>query len=245
MKTQEVSLKKLSEIKNETKLRMLSGLNEWDRVLGNGILPGSFTILTGDPGAGKSTMLLQVASGIAKDKKVVYFSSEESLQQIKNRADRLKLIDSAKTRVSNLLFSDQTNLENIIEVGIKEKPDLIILDSIQTCSLSGSSASIPGVNQLKEIGFNLCKLAKENDIAIIVTGQVTKKGQIAGPRALEHIVDGIFYLQCESGRSARVLRSVKNRFGTLEETGSFEMGETGLTEATEFRSYFFKLLAGQ
>jgi len=222
-------LKKISDIKTETHNRMLSGYQEWDRVMGGGILPGSFIILTGDPGIGKSTLLLQVANKISITKKVIYFSSEESLQQVKNRAQRLEIPEN-----SNLLFSDQSNLESIIQIAILEKPDILILDSIQNCSLSENSAIIPGtVGQLREAGFHLCKLAKEHNIAILITGHITKEGHIAGPKVLEHIVDGVFYLQGEDKWQTRILRSVKNRFGTIQETGFFEMGTDGMQEVPD------------
>ena len=141
---------KLSEIENNEQQRINSGIKEWDRVMGGGILPGSFLILTGDPGIGKSTLLLQVASQISKNYKVIYFSSEESLQQVKNRAQRLNIIDS-----SNLLFSDQACLESILQTAQFEKPDFLILDSIQNCHLSTTSQVIPGtIAQLREAGFH-------------------------------------------------------------------------------------------
>ncbi len=224
-----INLKKLFEIKTETQDRMISGYLEWDRVMGGGILPGSFIILTGDPGIGKSTLLLQIANKISKNKKVIYFSSEESLQQVKNRAQRLDIPEN-----SNLLFSDHSNLETIIQVALIEKPDILILDSIQNCSLSENSSIIPGtVGQLREAGFLLCKLAKENNIAILITGHITKEGHIAGPKVLEHIVDGVFYLQGEDKWQTRILRSVKNRFGTIQETGFFEMGTDGMQEVPD------------
>ncbi|MBU4387143.1 DNA repair protein RadA [Candidatus Dependentiae bacterium] len=224
-----INLKKLFEIKTETQDRMISGYLEWDRVMGGGILPGSFIILTGDPGIGKSTLLLQIANKISKNKKVIYFSSEESLQQVKNRAQRLDIPEN-----SNLLFSDHSNLETIIQVALIEKPDILILDSIQNCSLAENSSIIPGtVGQLREAGFLLCKLAKENNIAILITGHITKEGHIAGPKVLEHIVDGVFYLQGEDKWQTRILRSVKNRFGTIQETGFFEMGTDGMQEVPD------------
>lgn len=222
-------LKKLNEIETEKQQRMISGVKEWDRVMGGGILPGSFIILTGDPGIGKSTLLLQIADKISKFKKVIYFSSEESLEQVKNRAKRLSM-----KAESNLLFSDQSNLESIIQIGIQEKPDILILDSIQNCSLSESSTTIPGtIGQLREAGFHLCKLAKENNIAVIITGHITKEGHIAGPKVLEHIVDAVFYLQGEDKWQTRILRSVKNRFGTIQETGFFEMSQGGLSQVPD------------
>lgn len=237
-KTKPVSLFSIDQISSEEKERLCSGVKEWDRVLGGGILPGSFLILTGDPGIGKSTLLLQIANSIAKTgKKVLYFSSEESLQQVKNRACRLHVTSE------NLLFSDQANLDEIVATGAAEKPELVIIDSIQNCLLSSQSSSggralIPGtIGQLREAGFCLMRFAKENGIATIVTGHITKDGHIAGPKILEHMVDGVFYLQGEDRWHTRVLRSVKNRFGTINEVGFFEMQSGGLAEVANINKH--------
>ena len=216
----------LDHIPCESKSRMFSGLSEWDRVLGGGIMPGSFLILTGDPGIGKSTLLLQVADRLAQKHKVFYFSSEESLEQVKFRAQRLHCTSNA------LLFSDQAQLESIITTSQEHKPDIIVVDSIQNC-YSSSSNIIPGsVGQLRESAFHLMRLAKEYNIAIILTGHITKEGTIAGPKLLEHIVDGVFYLQGEDRWQTRILRTVKNRFGAINELGFFEMHINGLQEVT-------------
>jgi len=216
-----VSIHSVPQSKNIT---MVSNIPEWDRVLGGGIIAGSFLVLTGDPGIGKSTLLLQVSNNIAKKQKVFYFSSEESLQQVKNRAERLECINE------NLLFSDTANLESIIAIAQKEKPDLLIIDSIQNCYTS-QTQTVPGsIGQLRESAFLLMRLAKESDIATIVSGHITKEGNIAGPKTLEHIVDGVFYLQGEDRWQTRILRSVKNRFGTINELGFFQMTQSGLQE---------------
>ena len=227
--TTPVALFNINSIVDDNKERILSGIQEWDRVLGGGLLPGSFLILTGDPGIGKSTLLLQIADAIAKkNHKVFYFSSEESLQQVKNRARRLGV------ESKNLFFSDQTSLEAIIGAGKTEKPDLVIIDSIQNCYLSQDSTTIPGtIGQLREAGFHLMRFAKENNISTIATGHITKDGHIAGPKILEHMVDGVFYLQGEDKWHTRILRSVKNRFGTINEIGFFEMLESGLSEVAD------------
>lgn len=230
---QSVHLFTLDQIDITEKERLISGVQEWDRVLGGGILPGSFLILTGDPGIGKSTLLLQVAHKIALGgQRVLYFSSEESLQQVKNRAARLKISSD------NLLFSDQANLGGIIATGVQAKPALVIIDSIQNCMLSQDSHAIPGtISQLREAGFGLMRFAKEHGIATIVTGHITKEGHIAGPKILEHMVDGVFYLQGEDRWHTRVLRSVKNRFGTINEVGFFDMQECGLQEVSNINQY--------
>ena len=232
-RSQPAKLFTIDQISIETQKRMCSGITEWDRVMGGGILPGSFFILTGDPGIGKSTLLLQVANQLAKNGlHVLYFSSEESLQQVKNRALRLHVSSQ------NLFFSDQSDLSAIIETGKYEKPDIVIIDSLQNCCLSFESQSIPGtVGQLRESGFHLMRFAKENNIATIVTGHITKEGYIAGPKVLEHMVDGVFYLQGEDRWHTRVLRSVKNRFGAINEIGFFEMHEAGLEQVQDINQF--------
>lgn len=218
-------LVRLDAVEEISHARMKTDIGEWDRVLGGGVLPGSFIILTGDPGIGKSTLLLQVANTIAKKHEVVYFSSEESLEQVKNRARRLKIESDA------MLFSDISCLEDIISLCTEEKPQLVILDSIQNCYLSLDSNVLPGtVAQLREAGFRLMRFAKENNIAVLITGHVTKDGNMAGPKVLEHMVDAVFYLQSEDRWQTRMLRSVKNRFGGVNEVGFFEMSEHGLEE---------------
>lgn len=219
-----IQMNNLMNIQDKPITRMLSGVKEWDRVTGGGIVSGEFLILTGDPGIGKSTLLLQIANKLAQNYKIFYFSSEESLDQVKLRAQRLHCLDK------NLLFSDQANLEDIIGTTEELKPDLIIIDSIQNC-YSKDSQVIPGsIGQLKESAFKLMRLAKENNISVIVSGHITKEGIIAGPKTLEHMVDAVFYLQGEDRWQTRVLRSVKNRFGTINELGFFSMGQNGLEE---------------
>lgn len=204
--------------------RMLSGIHEWDRVMGGGIIPGSFIILTGDPGIGKSTLLLQVAHYLAQNYTAFYFSSEESLEQVALRAQRLGY------QHTKLLFSDQGNLESIIATVEQKKPTLIIIDSIQNCYTT-STQTIPGtVAQLREAAFTIMRLAKENNVSVILTAHITKEGTMAGPKMLEHMVDAVFYLQGEDRWQTRVLRSVKNRFGAINELGFFEMHERGLQE---------------
>ncbi len=218
------SLTTLDTIVSEKRRRMLSGIHEWDRVMGGGIMPGSLLILTGDPGIGKSTLLLQVAHHLAQKYTVFYFSSEESLEQVSMRAERLQC------KNTKLLFSDQGDLETIISTAEQKKPDLIIIDSIQNC-YSPTTQTIPGtVGQLREAAFHVMRLAKENTITVILTGHITKEGTMAGPKMLEHMVDAVFYLQGEDRWQTRVLRSVKNRFGGINELGFFEMQEHGMQE---------------
>lgn len=216
---------------------MKSSIEEWDRVVGGGIVPGSLLILTGDPGIGKSTLLLQVAYGLAKEHQVIYFSSEESLEQVKRRAVRLASMHDS------LRFSDEIHLETIGQTITQEQPAIVIIDSIQSC-YTQETKTIPGsVGQLREAAFTCMRIAKEHNIAIIITGHVTKDGTIAGPKMLEHMVDGVFYLQGEDEWHTRVLRSVKNRFGPIHELGFFEMYEHGLKEVPNINEQLLSGLA--
>lgn len=227
LKSTAPQLRKLEDISTTEAARMCTGIEEWDRVMGGGILPGSFLMLTGDPGIGKSTLLLHVAHILSTSHRVFYFSSEESLAQVKNRASRIGCTNS------QLLLSDISSLAQIIACAQEEKPDLIILDSIQNCFLSDEHV-IPGsIAQLREAAFHLMRLAKEHTIAVLTTGHITKDGHMAGPKILEHMVDGVFYLQGEDRWQTRILRSVKNRFGTIHETGFFEMEEDGMREVRD------------
>lgn len=222
-----VNLRRLEQVQSRHHDRLQTGIHEWDRVLGGGIMPGSFILLTGDPGIGKSTLLLQIANAIASEHQVIYFSSEESLEQVKSRAERtIGLTD-------NLLFADTAEIESIIATAVAERPALLIIDSIQNCYFAQTQA-IPGsIGQLRESGFRFMRLAKEHNIALIATGHITKEGVIAGPKTLEHMVDAVFYLQGEDRWETRILRSVKNRFGAVHEVGFFQMGPGGLVEMSD------------
>lgn len=217
-------LSDLATITTKPLTRLVTGIKEWDRVTGGGVVPGSFMILTGDPGIGKSTLLLHIAYALAQNHKVFYFSSEESLEQVKMRAERLNCI------TPQLLFCDEPNLQAIIAACQVEKPDVIIIDSLQNCYLTDSPSNTGSANQLKEAALKLMRLSKEHTIAVLASGHITKEGIIAGPKTLEHLVDAVFYLQGEDRWQTRVLRSVKNRFGTLSELGFFTMEENGLQE---------------
>lgn len=214
----------LSSVDFVEEKRIISGIGEWDRVVGGGIMPGSLLVLTGDPGIGKSTLLLQICNSIALNYRVFYFSTEESLQQVKLRAFRLSCINQ------NLFFSDTAELQAIIQCAQKNKPDLLIVDSIQNSFIKGTHTTPGSISQLREATFQLMRLAKEEKITTIVTGHITKEGIIAGPKTLEHMVDAVFYLQGEDKWQTRMLRAVKNRFGTINELGFFEMQANGLQE---------------
>ncbi|MBA2306820.1 DNA repair protein RadA [Candidatus Dependentiae bacterium] len=218
------SLTDLTHVELAPVHRMRSGINEWDRVTGGGIVPGSLMILTGDPGIGKSTLLLHIAYALSVKYLIFYFSSEESLEQIKLRTERLQCASS------NVLFSDQADLDLLIETCKQQKPALVIIDSIQNCFLTETDTSAGSVGQLKEAAFKLMRLSKDSGIAVLTCGHITKEGVMAGPKTLEHMVDAVFYLQGEDRWQTRILRSVKNRFGTNSELGFFEMNEQGLVE---------------
>lgn len=223
-RAQQTTMQPIDSVTSHPTPRLISGISEWDRVLGGGIIPGSFIILSGDPGIGKSTLLLQVADKLASKKKVFYFSSEESLEQVKVRVHR-----TIGTKTS-ILFCDEGNLETIIATAEQHKPDVIVIDSLQNCFFTQSNATPGSISQLKDSGFALMHLAKKHTIAVLVTGHITKEGVIAGPKTLEHMVDAVFYLQAEDQWNTRVLRSVKNRFGPISELGFWRMGQEGLQE---------------
>lgn len=227
-----VEMRSLAEIANKSTQRMLSGIHEWDRVAGGGIVKGAFMILTGDPGVGKSTLLMQVANQLSKQYKLFYFSSEESLDQVKLRAERLLCLSD------KMFFSDEADIDRIIATAEINKPVVLIVDSIQNC-YNTESTTLPGsIGQLKESTFKLMRLAKEKNIAVILSGHITKDGAMAGPKTLEHIVDTVFYLQGEDKWQTRVLRTVKNRFGTTHELGFFQMKKTGLEEIPDVSKEF-------
>lgn len=228
-------LHKLADIKMEEQARITSECTEWDRVAGGGIVPGSFILVSGDPGIGKSTLLLQISAQLSSKHSIIYFSSEESLSQVKLRFQRIQ-----KTTPDNLLFSDQPALQSIIEICKAKKPTLVIIDSIQSI-INDETNALPGtITQLKESAFRLMKLAKDNNIAIIATGHITKEGTIAGPKLLEHMVDAVFYLQKEDQWQTRTLRSIKNRFGSINEIGFFHMKGDGLQEVQNINQHLLE-----
>lgn len=222
---QELNVVPLSQVKTEAEERVGTQMEELDRVLGGGIVPGSLILVGGDPGIGKSTLLLQVCQNLTREKrKVLYISGEESLRQIKLRAQRMgKFTD-------NLLLLCEINLELIKGVIEREKPEVVVIDSIQTM-YSEEVGSAPGsVSQVREATNTLMQLAKGLNITIFIVGHVTKEGTVAGPRVLEHMVDTVLYFEGDRHASYRILRGVKNRFGSTNEIGVFEMRQNGLTE---------------
>lgn len=226
-----LDMKPLHTIETTQSQRMLANITEWDNVLGGGIMPGSLLVLTGDPGIGKSTLLLHVANKLAAQHSVFYFSSEESLEQVKSRATRIGTLNE------KILFSDQAQIEGILTTCQEQKPNIVIIDSVQNCFFADTH-SYPGtVGQLRETSFALMRLAKENNIAVIITCHITKEGHMAGPKTLEHMVDGVFYLQGEDKFNTRILRSVKNRFGPINELGFFAMCQTGMEEVPHINKF--------
>lgn len=222
----------LSSIKSMSENRTSTGLSELDSVLSGGIVDGSLILVGGDPGIGKSTLLLQICQSLGnQNKKILYISGEESASQIKMRADRLKIT------TDRLYLLPETNI-GIIEQTIKdEMPDLVIIDSIQTVFREELS-SVPGsVTQVRECTSTFMKIAKGLNISVIIVGHVTKDGAIAGPKVLEHMVDTVLYFEGEKTANYRIIRAVKNRFGSTNEIGVFEMQDCGLVEITNPSEY--------
>ncbi len=222
----------LSEITMEKEDRISTGMQELDRVLGGGVVAGSLTLVGGDPGIGKSTLLLQVCRNFSDaGAKVLYISGEESLKQIKMRAERIGSFND------NLLLLCETNLSLIEDTIRSRKPQIVIIDSIQTMYSEDVSAAPGSVSQVRESTALFLQLAKGLGVSIFIVGHVTKEGTVAGPRVLEHMVDTVLYFEGDRYASYRILRSVKNRFGSTNEIGVFEMREEGLTEVKNPSEY--------
>jgi DNA repair protein RadA/Sms len=227
----------LDQISGDAEFRIRLPIDEFSRVLGGGVVPGSIVLVGGDPGIGKSTLMLQMAllmAGVNEAGKVLYVSGEESEKQIKMRAIRLLKGDGKEPHQlpADLLLVTETNLEIIMEHISAVQPGLVIIDSIQTVYQPELTSTAGSVTQVREASARLRELAKSSGIAIFLIGHVTKEGVIAGPRVLEHIVDTVVYLEGDRFQSYRLLRSVKNRFGATDEVGVFEMNERGLEEVT-------------
>ena len=224
IKFDETSLTKLSSIVKDDFPRVKTNIEEFDRLIGGGIVPGSLILLGGEPGIGKSTISLQLFQKIEADTSLLYISGEESAAQVKLRADRLK-IDR-----SNLNYLGETNVEKIISAIVATKPALVIIDSIQTIYSSEVDSGPGSVTQIRATTTKLLQSAKETNTPIIITGHVTKDGAVAGPKTLEHLVDVVLYLEGDKYHGYRILRSVKNRFGSTNDIGIFEMTGEGLVE---------------
>ena len=221
--------RRLREIEDDQEPRWAVPIQEFARVLGGGVVPGSIVLVGGDPGIGKSTLMLQVALEMAAERSVLYVSGEESERQVKMRAVRLM---GEKPFPEKLFLVTETSLETIIEHTRAIQPDLLIVDSIQTVYMAGVESSAGSVSQVRECSSRLRDLAKNSGISVFVIGHVTKEGIIAGPRVLEHIVDTVLYLEGDRFQAYRLLRSVKNRFGATSEVGVFEMREAGMAEVS-------------
>ena len=205
--------------------RYITGINEFDRVCGGGLVPGSVLLVGGDPGIGKSTLLLQVAAMLSQTQKCAYISGEEGLDQIRLRAERLKVQESP------IQLASDTDLRRIVAaLETKDPPRLVIIDSIQTMYLDNLESAPGTVTQVRTCAQELIRLAKKSNIVLVLVGHVTKEGNIAGPRVLEHMVDTVLYFEGDRGHQFRILRSVKNRFGPTDEIGVFEMTSLGLQQ---------------
>ncbi|MBN1695161.1 DNA repair protein RadA [candidate division WOR-3 bacterium] len=225
-KTKALKPKYLSEVSIKEDGRFKTGISEFDRVMGGGIVSGSLILISGDPGIGKSTLLLMVSGVLSRSSKVLYVSGEESLDQIKLRASRLGLGEE------KLLTVSETEIESILSLIKAEKPDVVVIDSIQTMSLTERSG-IPGsVSLVREITSELMEIAKKNNITVFIVGHITKAGNIAGPMTLEHMVDVVLFMEGDNTHSFRLLRSKKNRYGSTNEVGIFDMDEKGLKEVS-------------
>ncbi len=225
LKSKYVESKKLYSINDEIELkafRIKTGISEFDRVLGGGLIQGSVILIAGDPGIGKSTLALQSVANL--NCKVIYVTGEESIEQLKFRASRLK------TKNDNLFILPETNLNLILEILEKERPYVVVIDSIQTIFREELDSSPGTITQIRECTTSLMEFSKKNNIAIIIIGHITKDGLIAGPKALEHIVDTVIQFSGEKNYSFRILRAIKNRFGSTNEIGIFEMDQNGLKE---------------
>ncbi len=227
---------KLDAIDSSTEFRYNTGISELNRVLGGGLVKGSLVLLSGDPGIGKSTLLLQICNYLSKDLNVLYVSGEESAYQLKMRAKRLNI------KSDNLSVMCETDAEVVCEYIKTAKPNIVMIDSIQTMSIPEISSSTGSITQVRECTNLFMQTSKNNDISIILVGHVNKDGNIAGPKVLEHIVDTVLYFEGERNYSYRILRAAKNRFGSTNEIGVFEMNDTGLSQ---IESPSMALLAGR
>jgi len=222
----------LSEVKVNSEERILTGISEFDRVLGGGLVVGSIVLVGGDPGIGKSTLLLETLCNLAKNYKSLYVSGEESPQQVALRARRLELPQD------RLQLLAETNLERIIAALSKEQPQVAVIDSVQTIYSEILQSAPGGVGQVRECAAQLVRYAKQHNIALFIVGHVTKEGTLAGPRVLEHMVDCVLYFEGERDGKYRIIRATKNRFGAVNELGVFAMTDKGLREITNPSAIF-------
>ena len=232
VESKEVSLSRITEIEIEKEFRMVTPFEEFDRVLGGGLIKGEVVLITGSPGIGKSTFLLQLSQEYAKIGNVFYVSGEESPRQIKQRAERVNV------KSENLYILNDTNIEKIENIILKDKPKVVIIDSIQTL-YSENVNSIPGsVTQIRETTLKIIEIAKKNEIAFYIMGHVTKDGKLAGPKLLEHMVDAVLQIEGEENSYYRIIRSIKNRYGSTNEISIFDMKENGISEVKNPSEFF-------
>ena len=232
VESKKVSISKITEIEIEKEFRMVTPFEEFDRVLGGGLIKGEVVLITGSPGIGKSTFLLQLSQEYAKIGNVFYVSGEESPRQIKQRAERVNV------KSENLYILNDTNIEKIESVILKDKPKVVVIDSIQTL-YSENVNSIPGsVTQIRETTLKIIEIAKKNEIAFYIVGHVTKDGKLAGPKLLEHMVDAVLQIEGEENNYYRIIRSIKNRYGSTNEISIFDMKENGISEVKNPSEFF-------
>ena len=222
----------LSKIQSKSLDRLKTNIGEIDRVLGGGLVPGSLVLLSGEPGIGKSTLVAQIASACGQERNTIYVSGEESALQVRSRLDRLNC------DLGRLKFISETNVEKIFSAVVKAKPDILIIDSIQTIYSALIPAEAGSISQIRAATVKFLELAKENNIAVFLIGHITKDGMVAGPKSLEHIVDTVLYLENETNNNYCLLRATKNRFGSVNELGVLEMTSVGFKEVKNPSSVF-------
>ncbi len=227
-----LTINKISEIEIEKEFRMITKYQEFDRVLGGGLIKGEVVLITGSPGIGKSTFLLQLSEEYSRIGNVFYISGEESPRQIKQRAERINV------NSENLYILNDTNIEKIENIILKEKPRVVVVDSIQTL-YSENISSIPGsVTQIRETTLKIIEIAKKNEISFYIVGHVTKDGKLAGPKLLEHMVDAVLQIEGEENSYYRIVRSIKNRYGSTNEISIFDIKEDGISEVKNPSEFF-------
>ena len=229
---EDVEIVKLEEIELGKEFRMVTKFSEFDRVLGGGLVKGEVVLISGNPGIGKSTFLLQLIDEYSKTGNVFYISGEESLRQIKQRADRLGV------KSKSLYLANETNLEKIESIILKDNPKIVVIDSIQTL-YSENVNSIPGsMTQIRETTLKIIEMAKSREISFFIVGHITKDGKVAGPKMLEHMVDAVIQIEGEENSFYRIIRTLKNRFGSTNEISIFDMKEDGISEITNPSEFF-------